>query len=109
MESWPVCGLTKPILMVPPEADPPDDAGEDAVLSELEQPASPQPAATPAAAPAATPRKPRLLSALSSPMPGHCRPGHPGGLALPGTSLDHPRIPPQARTTTEGGPESCPM
>src|SRR5439155_13720 len=32
-----------------------------------------------------------------------------GGLALPGTSLDHPRIRPQARTINEGGPETCPM
>src|SRR5262249_25685997 len=56
-----VAGLMKPILMVPPAPAPPDEAGEEAVFSELEQPASPPPAAMPAAAPAAVPRKPRLL------------------------------------------------
>src|SRR5262249_10592411 len=60
-ESCPVTGLMKPILIVPPDTDPPDEAGEEAVFSELEQPASPPPAAMPAAAPAAVPRKPRLL------------------------------------------------
>ncbi len=56
-ESWPVCGLTKPILMVPPEAEPPALAVDvEVCLSALEQPASPPAAAMPAA-----PRKPRLL------------------------------------------------
>jgi hypothetical protein len=49
----------KPILIVPPEPDPPEGEDEEVCFSALEQPAmlaSPPPTATPVA-----PRKPRLL------------------------------------------------
>src|SRR5215470_11094126 len=58
-DSWPVSGLTKPILMVPPEAAPLDAGDDEVCFSALEQPARPAAAAAPAAP--ATPRKPRLL------------------------------------------------
>src|SRR5580658_7849881 len=71
-DSWPVSGLMKPILIVPPLALPaPDELGVLADFRALEQPATPAAPIAPAA-----PRKLRLLRE-SVLMSRHCRPGLP--------------------------------
>src|SRR5262249_46347802 len=97
-DSCPVSGLTKPILMVPPPRPAAGGRGGGGARPPAPGAPPPPPAAPPRRAPPRhaeeTASADQALALLShAVIVGRAR---PGGLAPPGTSLDHPRIGPQS-------------